>query len=133
MGGKALQRFSCLPPCLTLQPVPKHRLHSDRMENPQDSSYSQGGDQQNVANYRPISLLSITSIVLEKAIFNKVITFVRARLSRAQFGFLRGRSYLFQLLTSLTRIFNDLDRGAVAVHGCNILGPEKSLRLSTTY
>ena len=74
-----------------------------------------GGDQQNVANYRPISLLSITSKVLEKAIFNKVITFVRAKLSRAQFGFLRGRSCLSQLLTSLTRIFNDLDRGAVAV------------------
>ena len=74
-----------------------------------------GGDQQNVANYRPISLLSITSKVLEKAIFNKVITFVRAKLSRAQFGFLRGRSCLSQLLTSLARIFNDLDRGAEAV------------------
>ena len=73
-----------------------------------------GGDQQNVANYRPISLLSITSKVLEKAIFNKVITFIRAKLSRAQFGFLQGRC-LSQLLTSLARIFNDLDRGAEAV------------------
>ena len=53
--------------------------------------------------------------MLEKAIFNKVITFVRAKLSRAQFGFLRGRSCLSQLLTSLARIFNDLDRGAEAV------------------
>ena len=73
------------------------------------------GDQQNVANYQPISLLSIRSKVPEKAIFNKVITFVRAKLSKVQFGFLRGRSCLSQLLTSLTQIFNDLDRGAAAV------------------
>ena len=112
---ETLQRFSCLPLALLFNLslstgcIPTewkiHRIRSIHKES----------DQQNEANYRPISLLSITSKVLEKAIFNKVITFVRAKLSRAQFGFLRGRSCLSQLLTSLARIFNYLDRGAEAV------------------
>ncbi len=46
------------------------------------------GDKLNVNNYRPISLLCIPSKVLEKVIYDKVITFIRPKLSKCQFGFL---------------------------------------------
>ena len=51
-----------------------------------------------VENYRPISLLCILSKVLEKIIYVKIIPFIRPRLSKHQFGFLRNRSCLTQLL-----------------------------------
>ena len=49
-----------------------------------------------VENYRPISLLCILSKVLEKIIYVKIIPFIRPRLSKHQFGFLRNRSCLTQ-------------------------------------
>ena len=76
-----------------------------------------GGDRSNVCNYRPISLLCTTSKVLEKAVYDRVINFIRPKLSKQQFGFLncKGRSCLSQLLVSLAQVFNDLDRSAVGV------------------
>jgi hypothetical protein len=74
-----------------------------------------GGDKSTVSNYRPISLLSNISKVLEKVVYNKIITFIRPKLSKQQFGFLQGRSYLSQLLLSFAQIFSDLDRGAEGI------------------
>lgn len=56
------------------------------------------GDRANVKNYRPISLLSPTSKVLERIIYNKCVEFLNEKISPAQFGFLGGRSTLQQLL-----------------------------------
>ena len=58
------------------------------------------GSQTEVPNYRPISLLSITSKILEKIVFNNVIEFIREKLNDQQFGFLKRRSCLSQLLIS---------------------------------
>lgn len=74
-----------------------------------------GGDRSNVCNYRPISLLCTTSKVLEKAVYNRIISFIRPKLSKQQFGFLKGRSCLSQLLVSFAQVFNDLDRGAIGI------------------
>ena len=49
-------------------------------------------------NYRPISLLPIVSKVLEKLVYNGIVDFVSDSVSVSQFGFLRGRSTLQQLL-----------------------------------
>ena len=68
------------------------------------------GDLTDVTNYRPISLLSILSKVLERIIYDKVIAFVRPKLSAKQFGFLQKRSCLTQLLTSYTKVFNSIDQ-----------------------
>ena len=56
------------------------------------------GDRSSVRNYRPISLLSCTSKVLERLVFDRCIEFLESALSSAQFGFLRNRSTLQQLL-----------------------------------
>ena len=50
------------------------------------------GDKSLVNNYRPISLLSYTSKVLEQLIYNKVIHHISSFLTPQQFGFLKNRS-----------------------------------------
>ena len=67
------------------------------------------GDLSDVSNYRPISLLCILSKVLESIIYDKIISFVRPHLSRNQYGFLKRRSCLAQLLLSYNSISNSLE------------------------
>ena len=67
------------------------------------------GDKSSVTNYRPISLLSSTSKVLERIIYEKVIDFLEPQFSSSQFGFLKGRSSLQQLLVFLADIRDNLD------------------------
>ena len=51
-----------------------------------------GGDRSDVRNYRPISLLCILSKILESLVYDKVIQFIRPKLSKCQFGFLSKMS-----------------------------------------
>ena len=69
------------------------------------------GDLTSVSNYRPITLLPIISKVLERIIYYQIIKFIRPLLSHHQFGFLKNRSCLKQLLTSFSEIFNCIDHG----------------------
>jgi len=64
------------------------------------------GDRTQVKNYRPISLLSNTSKVLEKLIYNKIILHVSNKINPAQFGFLQNRSTTQQLLSFLSHVFD---------------------------
>ena len=70
-----------------------------------------GGDPSTVSNYRPISLLCILSKVLEAVIFNNLIDFIWPQINTNQFGFLRNRSCLTQLLTSYSEVYTSLDAG----------------------
>ena len=65
-----------------------------------------------VKNYRPISLLSIVSKVLERIIFNKIIDFLRPKFSKQQFGFQKNKSSLSQLLSSFAYILEEIDKGS---------------------
>ena len=56
------------------------------------------GNKNSVRNYRPISLLCAVSKVLERLVYNGIVDFVSNSVSVQQFGFLRGRSALQQLL-----------------------------------
>ena len=64
------------------------------------------GDRGAVSNYRPISLLSSTSKVLERLIYDKLISFLKEFISPVQFGFLKGHSTLQQLLLFYDRVMN---------------------------
>ena len=44
-----------------------------------------------------------------------MIRIIKPKLSKQQFGFLKGRSWLSQLLVSFAQVFNDLDRSAVGI------------------
>ena len=62
-------------------------------------------DKCNVTTYRPISLLCCISKVLEKIIFDKIAEFIQLHfISSQQFGFLKGRSTLQQLVAYLFTI-----------------------------
>lgn len=56
------------------------------------------GERGSVSNYRPISLLSSTSKVLERLIYNKLMDFLYQSITPVQFGFLKEHSSLQQLL-----------------------------------
>ena len=64
------------------------------------------GDVNSVRNYRPISLLSNTSKVLERLIFNKMIDHVTKSISPLQFGFTKNCSTLQQMLIFINQVIN---------------------------
>ena len=67
------------------------------------------GDNTSVRNYRPISLLSLVSKILEKLVYNSIVDFITSSISINQFGFLRGCSTLQQLLIFFNYIFSSLE------------------------
>ena len=67
------------------------------------------GNKQEVANYRPISLLSTVSKLLEKLIFNKLYPIVSPLLSESQHGFRSKKSTLTNLIEFLHHLFINVD------------------------
>ena len=68
------------------------------------------GDRCIVSNYRPISLLCTTSIILERIIYNQIIAFARSHITTCQFGFLSRRSCLLNLLMSYSKVSTSIDQ-----------------------
>ena len=66
------------------------------------------GEKNLIKNYRPISLLCNTSKVLERVIYDKIITFISNHITPYQFGTLKGRSTLQQLLIFLNYVMNSI-------------------------
>ena len=70
------------------------------------------GDKACVKNYRPISLLPILSKVLERIVFDQVYEHIASlTICSRQFGFLRGRSTVQQLLVHLDSLINSISDG----------------------
>ena len=63
------------------------------------SPIPKSGDPSKISNYRPIFLLCIVAKAMESLVYDKIIDFIRPRLSSVQFGFLSNRSSTAQLLT----------------------------------
>ena len=68
-------------------------------------------DRSSVKNYRPISLLSNTSKVLETLVYNNIINHTLSHITNCQFGFLPGRSTTQQLLLYLNSIHQVTTQG----------------------
>ena len=69
------------------------------------------GDPSKVYNYRPISLLTSISKLLESIIYQKIIPFASLFISHNQYGFMKNRSCLKQLLETYSDIFNSIENG----------------------
>ena len=64
-----------------------------------------------VENYRPISLLSVVSKIMERCVFNGIKDHVYHQIKKSQHGFIKGRSCVTQLLEVFDIIGPHLDRG----------------------
>ena len=71
------------------------------------------GDKKDVTCYRPISLLSCISKVLERIIFDEIYPLVQEKLHTKQFGFRKKRSATLQLLLFLDRMYKYNDDNEV--------------------
>jgi hypothetical protein len=69
------------------------------------------GDAHEVTNYRPVSLLSQVSKVLERLLFRQVSSFIKHSLYDIQHGFRCNRSCVTQLLNVLHDLGRALDSG----------------------
>ena len=67
------------------------------------------GSKSIVSNYRPISILSVISKTFEQIVHKKIIEFIESIITPAQFGFLRNRSCLTQLLTSYAKTVQSIE------------------------
>ena len=71
------------------------------------------GSLNDISNYRPISLLSLISKILEKLIFKQFSTYSNEHklLYDSQYGFRAGRSTELASIELIDRITEDLDKG----------------------
>ena len=84
------------------------------------------GSSSKITSYRPISLLSNLSKVMETVLYNKIIDFVRPMITNCQFGFLSNRSSITQLLACYSKVIQALDEK----HSMDILYLDITLTLS---
>ena len=75
------------------------------------------GDRKDPANYRPVSLLSISSKIVERVVCDQLVAHVSPTLSPAQHGFLAGRS----CETNLTCLVKQLWDGIAAGHQTDVV------------
>ena len=72
---------------------------------------SKGGNPKEASNYRPISSLPFWSKIIERCIYNRLVSFTNkfSILSEAQFGFRRGTSTSDALIALTENIYNSLN------------------------
>jgi len=75
------------------------------------------GDRSQPSNYRPISLLSIFDKLLEKLMFNRLISFLERNsiLYNYQFGFRKNHSTSLALIDVVDNIYQNLDASLTVV------------------
>ncbi|CAB4033075.1 Hypothetical predicted protein [Paramuricea clavata] len=84
---------------------------NDDTEDQQREKENNDKDKKELAiNYRPISLLSIISRVLERCVCNRFYEHIRDSINEARHGFLHGCSCTTQFLSTLYRIGQLLDK-----------------------
>ena len=68
-------------------------------------------DKSDIENYRPVSLLSVISKILERIIFKRLYEHFEKIFHKAQYGFRKNRSTIVQLLTFLQLVYNGHENG----------------------
>ena len=107
--------------CASSLTYPLHHLFSLSLQTnviPSEWKYHtiipifKANDKSNVKNYRPISLLSNISKVLERIVYNRTLQITSSFITHTQFGFCKSKSTLQQLLL----YFNDLCSSKHPIH-----------------
>ena len=118
MGGDGIPPLF-LKHCVTALVDPVHYLFSQCLSQsylPQEwhshliIPIPKTDDKSQISNYRPISLLCNLSKALEKIVFDKIYEFISENsISIHQFGFMRNRSTLKQLILHTEFLYSSLD------------------------
>ena len=71
------------------------------------------GDETDVSNYRPISILPTLSKVFERTMYNRLVSFLNSNniLDNNQYGFRKGRSTAQAIMNNLEFVYSSLDIG----------------------
>ena len=103
--------------------ISKHSIPSEWKHHSITPIYK-SGEKSLVSNYRPVSLLCITSKVLERLIYDNLSKFVlfHGIISPSQFGFLKYRSTTQQLLVFLDNVHRILNSN----DACDVIGASLS-------
>ena len=98
--------------CLKQGVMPKQRKQANIVP------IHKGGKYESITNYRPISLLSCTSKILERIVCDPLTHFLTANniIGNQQFGFSKGTSTIDQLLEMYHRIVSTMDRRLSEYH-----------------
>ena len=81
-----------------------------------------GGDPESLSNYRPISLLSTLSKIIEKLAKSRIISFLERYniLNQNQFGFQNNKSTNDAMFSFLEGIYEGMNRGG-ALRQCSVI------------
>jgi len=73
-----------------------------------------GGDTDSLNNYRPISVLNVFSKIMERVVYNRLLSFlnIHSVLSNSQFGFRKKHSCELALISATEFIRHSLDMGS---------------------
>ena len=76
-------------------------------------SFFKGGTENNVGNYRPISLLPVFCKIFEKAVYLRIYRYLSSKyiLSHYQFGFDEGRGTVNAVFDLCRYLYKELDCG----------------------
>ena len=76
-----------------------------------------GGSKTDITNYRPISLLSSFSKIFEKTMHGRIVDFMEQNNSfyEMQYGFRKGRSCEYALLTAQNTLLDSLNRNEISL------------------
>ena len=73
------------------------------------------GAQNDITNYRPISILPFLSLILVKIIFDFIYPKIRHLIKREQHGFMKSRSAVSQMITYLDLVYSSRDNNIPAL------------------
>ena len=73
------------------------------------------GDHSNINNYRPVTVLSVISKILERLMFNRLYSYLESNnlLHESQFGFRTGKSTQQAIIKFLSKIYHSLDQNEI--------------------
>ena len=75
------------------------------------------GSEDDVNNYRPVSILPILSKLFERIVYNRVYSFLEKYnlLNHSQYGFRKGKSTIQAVMDQLEYVYRNIDSGNVVV------------------
>ena len=108
---KEINDIICEPLCLILNKSFESGIFPNKLKHAKITPLHKSDSRDNVKNYRPISILPIFDKVLEKLMFNRLMSFITSQniLSSNQYGFQKNKSTSLAVMEILSKVTNALN------------------------